>query len=149
MAQWFLQTVWLIPLYALIGAGLALPWSPAIIHRTGPRPSGYVNLIMTAVAFIHSWVALLVLGDSPAQHLVFDWLNVAGLEINIPLEISSVTIGTSLLICGLNLLAQFFALGYLEMDWGWARFYSFLALFEAGPKGAVNTAEASRLGRLA
>lgn len=132
MAQWFLQTVWLIPLYALIGAGLALPWSPAIIHRTGPRPSGYVNLIMTAVAFVHSWVALLVLGDGPAQHLVFDWLNVAGLEINIPLEISSVTIGTSLLICGLNLLAQFFALGYLEMDWGWARFYSFLALFEAG-----------------
>ncbi len=132
MAQWFLQTVWLIPLYALIGAILALPWSPAIIRRTGPRPSGYVNLIMTAVALIHSWVALLVLGDGPSQHIVIDWLNVAGLEINLPLEISSITIGTSLLICGLNLLAQVFALGYLEMDWGWARFYSFLALFEAG-----------------
>jgi len=132
MAQWFLQTVGIIPLYALMGAVLALPWSPAIIHRTGPRPSGYINLIMTAVAFIHSWIALLVLGDQPAQHLVFDWLNVAGLEINIPLEISSITIGTSMLICGLNLLAQVFALGYLEMDWGWARFYSFLALFEAG-----------------
>ncbi len=132
MAQWFLQTVWLIPLYALIGAGVALFWSPAIIHRTGPRPSGYVNLIMTAIAFIHAWVALVALGDQPAQYLTLDWLQVAGLDINLPLEISSLTIGTAMLICGLNLLAQVFALGYLEMDWGWARFYSFLGLFEAG-----------------
>jgi NAD(P)H-quinone oxidoreductase subunit 5 len=30
------------------------------------------------------------------------------------------------------LLAQIFAVGYMEMDWGWARFYSLLGLFEAG-----------------
>ena len=132
MAQWFLQTVWLIPLYALIGAGIGLFWSPAIIRRTGPRPSGYINLLMTAIAFIHAWVALVTLGDQPAQNLTLDWLKVAGLDINLPLEISSLTIGTAMLICGLNLLAQVFALGYLEMDWGWARFYSFLGLFEAG-----------------
>lgn len=132
MAQWFLQTVWLIPLYAFVGAGMALFWSPAILRRSGPRPSGYINLLMTTVAFIHSWIALIALGDQPAQHPVINWLNVAGLDINLPLEISSLTIGTAMLVCGLNLLAQFFALGYLEMDWGWARFYSFLGLFEGG-----------------
>ncbi|EAM48425.1 NADH dehydrogenase subunit 5 [Crocosphaera watsonii WH 8501] len=54
------QTIWLVPLYALIGAILAIPWSPGIIRETGPRPSGYVNLLMTFIALIHSLVALVL-----------------------------------------------------------------------------------------
>ena len=54
------QTIWLVPLYALIGALLAIPWSPGIIRETGPRPSGYVNLLMTFIALIHSLVALVL-----------------------------------------------------------------------------------------
>ena len=54
------QTIWLVPLYALIWAILAIPWSPGIIRETGPRPSGYVNLLMTFIALIHSLVALVL-----------------------------------------------------------------------------------------
>ncbi len=43
MAPFLIQSIWLIPCYALIDALLALPWSPAVIRRTGPRPSGYVT----------------------------------------------------------------------------------------------------------
>jgi len=43
-----------------------------------------------------------------------------------------VTVGALLLITGLNLAAQIYAIGYMEMDWGWARFYSLIALFEGG-----------------
>jgi hypothetical protein len=41
------QTSWLIPLYPLIGAVLTIPWSPAMIRKTGPRPAGYINIVMT------------------------------------------------------------------------------------------------------
>lgn len=132
MTQFFLDSAWLIPCYALLGAILAVPWSPAIINRTGPRPAGYINLLMTFIAFLHGVLALLAIWNQPAQSVVIPWLQVVDLDLSIPLEISAVTIGATMVITGLNLLAQIYAIGYLETDWGWARFYSFLALFEAG-----------------
>ncbi|MEL6579323.1 MAG: NAD(P)H-quinone oxidoreductase subunit F [Cyanobacteria bacterium J06621_12] len=128
----FSQTIWLVPLYALIGAALAIPWSPGIIRQTGPRPAGYINILMTFVAFLHSLLALREIWHQPAQYLSFDWLQVTDLSISFDLEISTVTIAALILIAGLNLLAQVYAIGYMEMDWGWARFYALLALFEAG-----------------
>lgn len=132
MVHFLIQTIWLVPCYALIGAILTIPWSPGVIHRTGPRPAGYVNLLMTFLAFIHGLVALQATWNQPAQQLLIPWLRVANLDLSIPLEISSVTVGATVLVTGLNLLAQTYAIGYMEMDWGWARFYAFLALFEAG-----------------
>jgi NAD(P)H-quinone oxidoreductase subunit 5 len=132
MAQFFLETAWLIPCYPLIGAILAIPWSPGIIRRTGPRPSGYLNAVMTFIAFLHGLIALSATWNQPAQELLIPWLQVVDLDLTIPLELSSVTIGAILVITGINLLAQVYAIGYMEMDWGWARFFSLLALFEAG-----------------
>lgn len=132
MAEFFLETAWLIPCYPLIGAILAIPWSPTIIRRTGPRPSGYINAVMTLIAFLHGLIALPATWNQPAQEILIPWLHVVNLDLTIPLELSSVTIGATLVITGINLLAQVYAIGYMEMDWGWARFFSLLALFEAG-----------------
>ncbi|MEC4812693.1 MAG: NAD(P)H-quinone oxidoreductase subunit F [Scytonema sp. PMC 1069.18] len=132
MAQYLLDTVWLVPCYAFIGTFLALPWSPGIIRRTGPRPAGYVNLIMTFLAFVHASVALSATWNQPPLQVQIPWLSVADLNLSIDLEISSVSVGAMVVITGLNLLAQIYAIGYMEMDWGWARFYSLLGLFEAG-----------------
>ena len=132
MAQFFLQTAWFIPCYPLIGSILAIPWSPSIIRRTGPRPAGYINALMTLVAFLHGLIALSATGNQPAQEVLIPWLQVVDLDLTIPLEFSSITIGAILVITGINLLAQIYAIGYMEMDWGWARFYSLLAFFEAG-----------------
>lgn len=132
MSEVFNQSIWLVPVYALVGAVLAIPWSPGIIRHTGPRPSGYINILMTLVALIHSVLALVETWKQPVQYLSFQWLQAADLNISFDLEISTINIAALVLITGLNLLAQIYAVGYMEMDWGWARFYSLLALFEAG-----------------
>jgi NAD(P)H-quinone oxidoreductase subunit 5 len=132
MNQLLLESIWLVPCYPLIGAILALPWSPTIIRRTGPRPAGYVNLLTTCLAFIHSLIALQVIWKVPPQHIYFNWLSTAGLDLTLDIEISRVSVAAMLVVTGLNLLAQIYAIGYMEMDWGWARFYSLLGLFEAG-----------------
>ncbi|MCP6758922.1 MAG: NAD(P)H-quinone oxidoreductase subunit F [Fischerella sp. CENA71] len=132
MTQFLLETVWLVPLYALVGALLAVPWSPGIIRRTGPRPAGYVNLIMTFLAFLHATLSFPATWNQPAYQVFIPWLNTAGLNLTIDLEISSISVGAMIVVCGLNLLAQIYAIGYMEMDWGWGRFYSLLGLFEAG-----------------
>jgi NAD(P)H-quinone oxidoreductase subunit 5 len=92
MNEIFSQTIWLVPLYALIGAILAIPWSPGIIRETGPRPSGYLNALMTCVALVHSLVALLEVWHQPVQYLSFQWLHAADLNISFDIEVSSITI---------------------------------------------------------
>lgn len=112
-------------------------WFPAVTRRTGPRPSGYVNALLTLMAFVHGVIALTAIWNQPAQQQFIPWLNVAGLDLTISIEISAVTVGATVLITGLNLLAQIYAFGYMEMDWGWARLFALMGLFEAGMCGLV------------
>ncbi len=132
MTQYLLDTVWLIPVYALIGGLLAIPWSPGIIRKTGPRPAGYVNVVMTFISFFHAVFAFPAVWNHPAKEVFIPWLSTAGLNLTINLELSAVSVGAIIIITGLNLLAQIYAIGYMEMDWGWGRFFSLLGLFEAG-----------------
>ena len=132
MVRIFSESVWLVPCYALVGTISALTWSPGIIKKTGSRPAGYINLVMTSVAFIHSILALQEVWRQPVQEIRFPWLTAAGLYISFDLKISAITVGALTLITGLNILAQFYAFGYMEMDWSWGRFYALMGFFEAG-----------------
>jgi NAD(P)H-quinone oxidoreductase subunit 5 len=132
MPQYWIETVWLVPCYSLLGALLTIPWSPGILSRTGPRPAGYINLLMTFFSFVHSAIALTRIWGHPAQQVSLPWLQVANLDLTLPLELSALSIGAMALVTGLNFMAQLYAVGYMEMDWGWARFFGFLAFFEAG-----------------
>jgi NAD(P)H-quinone oxidoreductase subunit 5 len=132
MNQIFSQNIWLIPCYALFGATLSILWSPGIIRKTGSRPTGYINIAMSCIAFIHSLLALVEIWQQPVQELRFPWLSAAGLYISFDIKISAVSVGALVLITGLNALAQLYAVGYMEMDWGWARFFALMGFFEAG-----------------
>lgn len=135
MTQLFAQTFWLIPCYPLLGMLLSALWVPGGIRRTGPRPAGYVNVLTTFAALLHSILAFSALWNHPPQFLELSWLQVAELNLTLPLEVSDLTLGATIVVTGLNFLAQVYAIGYLEMDWGWSRFFAFLALFEAGMCG--------------
>lgn len=127
-----LSTVYWIPIYTLLSGMASVFWSPAGFRRTGPRPAGYINIATAGVGFVHSLLALIAIWGEPAQEISVNWLTVSDLQLILPLEYSSQTIGAIATITGLNVLAQLYAVGYLEMDWGWARFYASLSLFEAG-----------------
>ena len=130
-----LNTVAWVPVYTLLSGLSTIFWSPACFRRTGPRPAGYINLAIACVGFIHGTMALLAIWDQPAQGISLTWLSVADLDLVLQLELSSQTIGVITLITGLNILAQLYAVGYLEMDWGWARFFASLSVFESGMCG--------------
>jgi NAD(P)H-quinone oxidoreductase subunit 5 len=128
----WLDKIWLIPFYSLLGAMLSVIWFPGITHKTGPRPAGYINILMTLISFIHAIATLTVVWSQPVSSISFPWLEVGGLKFSFDMQISPMSIGAIALITGLNLLAQIYAVGYMEMDWGWGRFFALLALFEAG-----------------
>ncbi|MFN9870574.1 MAG: NAD(P)H-quinone oxidoreductase subunit F [Cyanobacteriota bacterium] len=135
------QTAWLVPLYPLVASLLSLLWSPGLISRTGPRPCGYLNLTLVSVAFVHSASALMALHSNSAagaaalyKPLTFGWtwLDTAGLRVGFDGLITEPALIAMTVITGLHVLVQIYAIGYLEMDWGWPRFFGSLSFFEAG-----------------
>lgn len=132
MTGFLSQSSWFIPLYGIIGTLLTLPWSLGGIRRTGPRPAAYLNLLMTLIAFIHGSIVFFWTWQHPSPvQIVFPWLQIADLDLSIAIEISPVNMGALELVAGMSLLAQLFALGYMEKDWSLARFYGLMGFFEA------------------
>ena len=130
-----LETAWLLPCYGLIGAGLTLPWSLRIVRRTGPRPAVYLNMLMTAIALLHSSWLLSSVWGAPAQHFEFIWFQSLDLTIGCSLEISTISAGASVLIATMSLISQVYGLGSLETDWAIARFCALIGFFEAAITG--------------
>ncbi len=137
MTEFLTQTSWWVPFYGLIGAALSLPWATGMIRRTGPRPAAYINLLMTVLACVHGWFIFWSAWNSPAQEIVYHWLRVADLDLSVALEISPITAGALEVITSLSLLAQLYALGYMEKDWALARFFALMGIFEGAMSGVA------------
>lgn len=135
MIQFLLQTSWWIPCYGLIGAILTLPWSTGMIRHTGPRPAAYFNLFMTVLSFLHGAIVFRATWNQPPQALIFHWFHAADLDLTFVLDISAVSVGAMELVTGLSLLAQLFALGYMEKDWALGRFFALMGFFEGAMSG--------------
>ncbi|MBO3457704.1 NAD(P)H-quinone oxidoreductase subunit F [Aetokthonos hydrillicola Thurmond2011] len=135
MTDFLFDTSWWIPIYGLIGALLSLPWAMGLIRRTGPRPGAYFNLLMTVLAFGHSLIVFQEIWNKEPENLVITWLKAADLDLSFALELSPVSVGAAVLITGLSLLAQIYALGYMEKDWSLARFFALMGFFEAALSG--------------
>ncbi len=136
MEQILLDTGWLIPCYGLLGAILTIPWMTRLVRRTGPRPAAYLNILMTTISLIHGSILFRLVWNQVPHHIVVNWLTVAGLELNLTFEFSAVNVGAMESVTVLSLIAQVFALGYMEKDWALARFFALVGFFE-GAMSAV------------
>jgi NAD(P)H-quinone oxidoreductase subunit 5 len=136
MEQILLDTGWLIPCYGLLGAILTIPWMTRLVRRTGPRPAAYLNILMTTLSLIHGSILFRLVWNQVPHHIVVNWLSVAGLDLNLTFELSAVNVGAMESVTVLSLIAQVFALGYMEKDWALARFFALVGFFE-GAMSAV------------
>lgn len=135
MNEFLIANSWWIPLYGLIGAILTLPWSVGTVRRTGPRPAAYFNLLMTLGAFVHGSLLFGLIWNQQPEYITFHWLTAAAADLSLSLEVSSLSIGAMELVTGLSLLAQLYALGYMEKDWALARFFALMGFFEGAMSG--------------
>ncbi len=129
------NSCWFIPVYGWLGAVFSLPWAIGIIRKTGPRPAAYFNILMTLLAFVHGSIAFFQSLNINPIHLVLPWLQVADLNLSLASEISPVSLGAMQLVTGISLLAQLYALGYMEKDWALARFFGLMGFFEGALSG--------------
>ncbi len=137
MQNLIISNVWLIPCYPILGVILASPWSFGWSGQLGSRPAGYINILTAGVAFIHALLALVNGWALPSQEISYPWLHSSSLSIDFPIEISPITLTALAVVTSINLISQIYAVGYLEMDWGWARFFSLMNCFGAGICGLM------------
>lgn len=135
MNQLLFSTSWCIPLYGLIGALLSLPWAIGLVRRTGPRPAAYFNWLTTVFAFLHSLFIFIDIWNREPENFLITWFKAADFDLSFAFEISPITVGATVLITGLSLLAQTYALGYMEKDYALARFFALMGFFEAALSG--------------
>ncbi len=135
MNEILLQTGWWVPCYGLLGALLTLPWAMGLVKRTGPRPAAYFNVLMTVIAFVHGTLIFRATWHHEPVQLVLHWLTIADMDLTFNVEISSATVGSMEMVTSLSVLAQIFALGYMEKDWALARFFALMGFFEAAISG--------------
>ena len=137
MMQSLIQLSWLIPIYGFAGVLLSLPWSTGLVKRTGPRPAVYINIFMTALAFVHGSCVFAGIWNVGSVELHFQWLQVADMTLSFDLDLSVLNLGALELSAGLALMAQMYGLGYMEKDWALARFFSLLGFFEGAVSGVL------------
>ncbi|GAB4211595.1 MAG: NAD(P)H-quinone oxidoreductase subunit F [Synechococcales cyanobacterium] len=129
------SSVW-IPVYGLLGALVTLPWAVGWVQRTGPRPAAYINILMTVVAFLHCSALLSIVAEQEAPlELVVPWFDVLDWHLALTFSLSTVSVTGAVVVTGLSVVAQVYALGYLEKDWGLARFYGLMGFFEGAMAG--------------
>jgi NAD(P)H-quinone oxidoreductase subunit 5 len=90
---------------------------------------------MTVLAFIHGSVIFAATWDRPPQQLLVHWVQAADLNLSFAIEISTISVGAMELVTFLSLLAQIYAIGYMEKDWALARFFGLLGFFEGAISG--------------
>jgi NADH-quinone oxidoreductase subunit L len=111
----------------------------------GARISGYISVLIMGLACIYSWILLLntagVLSIAPAlpsqgislTQISFGWCQNSfcqGLSsYYIGFHLDNLAIAMMVVVTSVSLLVQFYSQGYMENSAGYARFFSYLALF--------------------
>ena len=121
--------LWLIPAFPLATAVVNLFWG----RRLG-RWAGWLASASVALSFVVSLALVSQLVAKPAddrlflQHL-FDWISVGRFVVGMDLRLDSVSATMILVITGIGALIHVYAIGYMDGDPRYGRFFSYMNLF--------------------
>jgi NADH-quinone oxidoreductase subunit L len=113
---------------------------PKVAHLSmGALVSGYVGIVIMALACLYSWILLLntagVIAIAPKlplagiQILSYDWYVQGTVSYTISFQLDNLAIVMTVVVTTISLLVQFYSQGYMENSAGYARFFSYLSLF--------------------
>ncbi|QEH33752.1 NADH-quinone oxidoreductase subunit L [Aquisphaera giovannonii] len=131
MSGFFVDNVWVIPCLPLIGgllAGIGGRWLKSNAHI--PVVAGI------ALAFLFS-LGSLANADPHAAPLVGRWLSISGMEVPFEFRVDGLTTMMLSMVTFVSTLVAIFAVGYMNGDPGYPRFFAFIGLFVFSMTGLV------------
>lgn len=144
--QWLLTNVWLIPLYPLV-AFLFI-----VLMRWFAQAAGCEKLLsftkmkaaastifMTFMGLLHTipLVAHLIQGNLQTVEVNWNWLQAGDFTLSLGYLIDPMSVMMLFVVTFISLFIQIYTHGYMRHDEGYAKFYSFLALFNFSMLGLV------------
>ncbi len=110
---------------------------------TGARVSGYLGIVIVALACLYSWLLLLVSagvlpiapplppGGIHLSAISYTWLQQSGGAASyiVGFHLDTLAIAMMVVVTTVSLLVQFYSQGYMEDSAGYARFFAYLSLF--------------------
>jgi NADH-quinone oxidoreductase subunit L len=123
-------SLWLIPTIPLAAAIVNL-----FVGRRLARAAGILAAAAVAAAFVLSaFVVIQLLGvESPEGRLVqqhlFDWISVGSFTVGADLRLDPLSAVMILVVTGVGTLIHVYAIGYMEGDPRYGRFFAYLNLF--------------------
>jgi len=121
------QSLWLIPILPLIGAAIN-----GFLGRRLPKMAVSAIAILTVLgSFLWVMKTLSALGDLNTPHAehYFTWIQSGPLEIGVDFMVDRLTRIMLLIVTGVGLLIHIYAVGYMDHEEGFSRFFSYLNLF--------------------
>jgi len=119
--------LWLIPLIPLIGFAI----NGIFGHRAPKRFVNFVAVGSVAISFALVLKAIFALWPLETGYVEqgFTWMQSGDLRIGMDLAIDRLTSIMLLVVTGVGLLIHTYAIGYMQHEEGYARFFSYLNLF--------------------
>src|SRR5262245_3769408 len=121
--------LWLVPALPLAGAVVNLFWG-----RKLGRYAGWLGSATVIVAFAVSLALMSQLLAEPAedrlflQHL-FSWIDVGRFQVGMDLRLDDLSMTMVLVVTGIGALIHVYAIGYMEGDPRYGRFFAYMDLF--------------------
>ncbi|MDF0664795.1 MAG: NADH-quinone oxidoreductase subunit L [Nitrospira sp.] len=112
----------LLPLAAFLVLGLA-GWHIKDRAHLVAVPAVMLSLVLSLAAFLE------VASGSVISVPLYTWLTSGNLDIHIGLHIDRLTAVMLLLVTGVSSLVHVYTIGYMQGEPGYARFFSYIALF--------------------
>src|ERR1700728_3071156 len=121
------MALWLIPILPLLGF-----LANGLFGRRIPK--SLVNVFAVgSVALAFAWVLKTVFGLSPLEtkyiEHYYTWIQSGTLNISVDFAVDRLTAIMLLIVTGVGLLIHIYAVGYMEEEGGYYRFFAYLNLF--------------------
>ena len=118
-----------MPLLPLVGAVINLFFG----KRLG-KAAGWLAVVMMVLSFAVAVLAVKGLIDAPEGERLYlkhlsDWISVGSLQVNFDLRLDALSATMILVVTGIGTLIHVYAIGYMDGDGRFGRFFAYLNLF--------------------
>ena len=120
-----------IPLAPLAGAAIAGLFGTQFLgNLVGRKTSHTVTILGVLIALILSVSVLLdVLNGSTYNGVIYHWMTVGTLQMNVGFQIDSLSAMMMCVVTFVSLMVHIYTIGYMKDDEGYNRFFSYISLF--------------------
>ena len=127
------MNLWLIPVFPLVGSAI----NGVFGRRFSKQVVNLVAIGSVMLSFV--WVLKTLAGLWPLEHPhienYFTWIQSGTLQIGVDLMVDRLTAVMLMIVTGVGLLIHTYAIGYMEHDEGYYRFFCYLLTSSSAGSG--------------